>query len=343
MLFFGWLKPIHNKDWQAGELQGKMVSSTAQSTGTLLAFCGRHLYSAFFSPDYFVIIVSAVKTKRIMVQAEMEEKDGKLVPTGHLIRTTTRNKLEMMSEEVRQCSLHPNLGLRKNFTHDSGSPILRGKTKETKDKSNSTIRCHSFRSEEASSVFGSSESPSRAVSQICSSWENGDLRECSTANKDSAWIQAPSTNTSHSNSGSQRPHLKPLNLPARGTSAHSVISGASHDASPRARGYDFPKTLSLLSCDETIPEEGEANAYGRESIHLLEDRVPPPTALKTGVDDVKVKSQRQRRELPPPKRVFSGHCPYCGRSQEARAEDRSYLCTCKATQPTQDIPLSQQE
>lgn len=85
-LFFGLMDPIYNREWEVEELSGKAVSSIAQNTATLLAFCGRQLCSAVMTPDNFVLILAPVKTSRIHVEPEMEDIDGVQKFTGKFVR-----------------------------------------------------------------------------------------------------------------------------------------------------------------------------------------------------------------------------------------------------------------
>lgn len=70
MLCKGWCEPVHDSVWHVGQLQGRLASNGLSVSVTLLFFCIRHYYVAFFKQDEFVLIVSTVRTTHVDVKPE---------------------------------------------------------------------------------------------------------------------------------------------------------------------------------------------------------------------------------------------------------------------------------
>jgi len=125
-LFFGLMDPVFDKEWEIEELSGKAVSSIAQNTTTLLAFCGRQLASAIRTPNNFVLIMSPMRTQRVHVEPEVEMKDGVWKPTGKFVREShwRATQLDMDREEMDTFNCKTKFRTKKEEVRSKGSDDL---------------------------------------------------------------------------------------------------------------------------------------------------------------------------------------------------------------------------
>jgi len=125
MLTFGLCDPLHDRTWVFFELDGKVAANSVTTIGTLCAFCIRHIWGSFFSPNHFAVLTSAVQTFRADVEPEMQEVNGVLKPTGAYCRV--ERKQTIYSQRTRldtgQSVESQNLdGFEENFDDIEGLP-----------------------------------------------------------------------------------------------------------------------------------------------------------------------------------------------------------------------------
>eukprot|EP00929_Paragymnodinium_shiwhaense_P013005 TRINITY_DN120870_c0_g1_i1.p1 TRINITY_DN120870_c0_g1~~TRINITY_DN120870_c0_g1_i1.p1 ORF type:complete len:469 (+),score=70.39 TRINITY_DN120870_c0_g1_i1:81-1487(+) len=68
---------VEHYPYVVGDIEGSVSQSSLNAVATLLFFCIRHCYAAYFHPDEFVILLSPMRTAKKWIEEQIEVVDGR--------------------------------------------------------------------------------------------------------------------------------------------------------------------------------------------------------------------------------------------------------------------------